>query len=229
MIGIIALIGIVGIYFVTYCLMSTASKADRELEILHQLELFEKDEERGIVMKVYHVVTDRPMNVGQKIIFDENNHSGVYERVINKIDVVNEIYKNPKNYKANELEHHTSVALRELAMEEVRKEEYPFYPSRMSCLYVSKTYDEAIRWGEFFARIGRPTYFIVELDVKGNCFIGDATKCFDGQTDKAVNKELAKMYWENPQLEDNKNEVCEMLVDGEITVVAILKEINANI
>lgn len=37
------------------------------------------------------------------------------------------------------------------------------------------------------------------------------------------------MYWENPQLEDNKNEVCEMLVDGEITVVAILKEINANI
>lgn len=46
---------------------------------------------RGIVMKVYHVVTDRPMNVGQKIIFDENNHSGVYERVINKIDMVNEI------------------------------------------------------------------------------------------------------------------------------------------
>lgn len=34
-------------------------------------------------------------------------------------------------------------------MEEVRKEEYPFYPSRMSCLYVSRTYEEAERWGEF--------------------------------------------------------------------------------
>ena len=144
-------------------------------------------------------------------------------------DVVNEIYKNPENYQANELEHHTSVALRELAMEEVRKEEYPFYPSRMSCLYVSRTYEEAERWGEFFARIGRPTYSIVELEVKGTYFIGDATKCFDGQTDKSINKELARLYWENPQREDNKNEVCEMLVDGEIMVLTIIKEINANI
>lgn len=48
MIGIIIVVGIIaGIYFVTYCLMSTASKADRELEILHQLELFEKEEEPG--------------------------------------------------------------------------------------------------------------------------------------------------------------------------------------
>lgn len=67
------------------------------------------------------------------------------------------------------------------------------------------------------------------MEVKGNCFIGDATKCFDGQTDKSVNRELAKLYWENPQSEKNNNEVCEMLVDGEITVIAILKEINANI
>ena len=59
--------------------------------------------------------------------------------------------------------------------------------------------------------------------------MGDATKCFDGQTDKSINKELAGLYWENPQSEDNKNEVCEMLVDGEIMVLAILKEINANI
>ena len=210
-------------------------------------------------MTVYHVVTDRPMSVGQKIIFDENNHSGVYQRVMDKIDVVNEIYKNPENYQANELEHHTSVALRELAMEEVRKEELinkledstNFTNThnvieqlsgvtdwtgeqtdkliRMSCLYVSRTYEEAERWGEFFARIGRPTYSIVELEVKGTYFIGDATKCFDGQTDKSINKELARLYWENPQREDNKNEVCEMLVDGEIMVLTIIKEINANI
>lgn len=180
-------------------------------------------------MIVYHVVTDRPMSVGQKIIFDENNHSGVYRRVMDKSDMVNEIYQNPENYRADELEHHTSVALRELAMEEVRKEEYPFYPSRMSCLYVSRTFEEAERWGEFFARIGRPTYSIVELEVKGNCFVGDATKCFDGQTDKSANKKLAKKYWDNSQSEDNINEVCEMLVDGEIKVLAILKEINANV
>lgn len=180
-------------------------------------------------MKVYHVVTDRNMSVGQKIIFDDNNHSGVYQRVMSKLDVVNKIYENPKNYKADELEHHTSVALRELALEEVRRDNYPFYPSRMNCLYVSKTYEEAERWGDFFAHIGRPTYSIVELDVKGNCFVGDATKCFEGQTDKATNLELAKKYWETSQTENSKNEVSEMLVDGEITVVAIIKEINANL
>ena len=96
-------------------------------------------------MKVYHVVTDRPMKVGQKIIFDENNHSGVYQRVIDKLDIVHEIYKNPKNYQANELEHHTSVALRELAMEDVRKEKYPFYPSRMNSLYVSRVRSAATK------------------------------------------------------------------------------------
>lgn len=31
--------------------------------------------------------------------------------------------------------------------------------------------------GRVFARIGRPTYSIVELEVKGTYFIGDATKC----------------------------------------------------
>lgn len=180
-------------------------------------------------MKVYHVVTDKNMSVGQKIIFDDNNHSGVYQRVISKLDVVNKIYENPDNYKAEKLEHHTSVALRELALEEVRRNNYPFYPSRMSCLYVSKTYEEAERWGDFFAHIGRPTYSIVELDVNGNYFVGDATKCFDGQTDKAANLELAKKYWETSQTENSKNEVSEMLVDGEITVVAIIKEINANL
>lgn len=29
-------------------------------------------------MLVYHVVTDRPMYVGQHIVFDEEHHSGVY-------------------------------------------------------------------------------------------------------------------------------------------------------
>ena len=29
----------------------------------------------------YHVVTERPMFLGQKIIFDENHHSGVFMRI----------------------------------------------------------------------------------------------------------------------------------------------------
>lgn len=99
----------------------------------------------------------------------------------------------------------------------------------MSCLYVSETLKEAEDWGEFFARIGRPTYCIVKLKVEGNCFIGDAAKCFDGQPDKQENLRLAEIYWENKSNDAEERSICEMLVDGRITVVEIVKEINANI
>lgn len=178
-------------------------------------------------MYAYHVVTDRPMYVGQIIIFDEKHHNGVFQRVYEKMDIVNAIYANPDKYDAENLEHHTSVALRELALEEVRQKKYSQYPSRMSCLYVSKTFEEAERWGEFFAKIGRPTYHIVKLEIEGNCFIGDATKCFKGQVDKEENLKLAEDYWESKP-DNTEGSVCEMLVDGQITVVEIIKEINAN-
>ena len=87
-------------------------------------------------MYAYHVVTERPMQVGQQIIFDEVNHNGVYQRVCDKMEIVKDIYSHPENYNAEKLEHHTSVALRELALEEVRKKKYSNYPSRMACLYV---------------------------------------------------------------------------------------------
>lgn len=180
-------------------------------------------------MLVYHVVTDRPMYVGQHIVFDEEHHSGVYQRVYEKLDIVKDIYSNPKKYDEETLEHHTSVALRELALEEVRQKKYPQYPSRMGCLYVSQTFEEAERWGDFFAQIGRPTYHIVKLEVEGKCFVGDATKCFKGCLSKEENLKLAEAYWEREADADNQQAVCEMLVDGQITVVEIVKEINANI
>lgn len=180
-------------------------------------------------MYAYHVVTERPMEIGQQIIFDETHHNGVHKRVYEKLDIVNDIYANPDKYNVENLEHHTSVALRELALEEIRQKKYPNYPSRMSCLYVSRTLKEAENWGEFFARIGRPTYHIVKLEIKGNCFIGDATKCFDGQLDKLENLRLAELYWENKSNDVNERSICEMLVDGYITVMEIVKEINANV
>ena len=180
-------------------------------------------------MIVYHVVTDRPMYVGQQIIFDNEHHSGVYQRVYEKTDIVNDIYANPDKYDSETLEHHTSVALRELALEEIRQKKYPQYPSRMACLYVSETFEEAESWGKYFAEIGRPTYSIVKLDVKGDCFVGDADKCFRGQLSKEENLRLAEAYWENKADGKNTHGIREMLVDGEITVLEIVKEINANI
>ena len=180
-------------------------------------------------MYAFHVVTDRRMHIGQQIRFDETHHSGVYQRVVDKLDLVNDIYNNPGKYDAALLDHHTLVALRELALEEVRQKKYPAYPSRMSCLYVSKTFEAAESWGNYFAEIGRPTYSIVRLEIEGNCFIGDAAKCFDGRTDKKENLRLAELYWKSSPREADEDSVEEMLVDGTITVVEVLKEINANI
>lgn len=82
----------------------------------------------------YHVVTERPMEIRQHIIMDERYHNGVWHRVQDKIHIVNEIYTMPEKYEGSVLEHHTSVALRELALEEVRQKHYAAYPSRMGCL-----------------------------------------------------------------------------------------------
>ena len=37
---------------------------------------------------VYHVVTEKPMSLGQRIIFDESNHNGVYSRVKTFFDII---------------------------------------------------------------------------------------------------------------------------------------------
>ena len=46
---------------------------------------------------VYHVVTEKPMYIGQHIKFDQNHHNGVWQRVNEKTDIVNDIYNWPDN------------------------------------------------------------------------------------------------------------------------------------
>ena len=172
----------------------------------------------------YHVVTERPMYLGQHILFDDAHHSGVYERVMAKLDIVNDIYQNPQKYTDDELEYPVMVALRELALEEVRREKYPNYPSRMGCLYVSETLQESQHWAEYFIGLGRPTFQIVKVKVTGNRFVGDATKCFDGVTRKEENLLLAEKYWENGPNPPEEPPINEFLVSGDIEIVEIVEE-----
>lgn len=175
------------------------------------------------VIRAYHAVTERPMAPGQRIIFDKEHVSGVHRRVMEKLPLVQDVYARPEQYRAEELEHHLSVALRELAMEEVRRSEFPQYPSRMASLYVSATLAEAEEWFAFFRRIGRPTYQIVQVKSEGRCFAGDAELCFRGTTDREENIRLARLYWLSPAV-PGKTKITEMLIDGLIEVTAVLKE-----
>ena len=67
------------------------------------------------------------------------------------MQTVEELLRDPGAHAGDELSHAVDVALRELAMEKVRREKYPQYPSRMAALYVSRTYREAEQWGDYFA------------------------------------------------------------------------------
>lgn len=177
----------------------------------------------------YHVVTDRPMEVGQHILFDETHHSGVYRRVMEQYSLVQDIYSHPEQYDAKQLEHHTLVALRELALEDVRKANYPAYPSRLSCLYVSDQLDDSERWAELFVNWGRPTYHIVQLKINGEHFIGDANNCFDATLSREQNLALAERYWANSPNLSGEPPIREILVNGSIEVLQIVKEINRNL
>lgn len=105
-----------------------------------------------------------------------------------------------------------------LELKKVRVEKYPYYPSRMACLYVSKTLEEAEEWFDYFISLGRPTFQIVKLKI-----IGNAEKCFDGRLTEKENLDFAEKYWENKRVDESS--IIEMLVDGDIEVVDIIKEI----
>ncbi|MCC8074243.1 MAG: HAD-IA family hydrolase [Clostridiales bacterium] len=190
-------------------------------ELINIAQITQKNIEQQLF--AYHVVTEKPMRIGQHIIFDENHHNGIWQRVNEKLDIVNDIYNHPEKYGNVELEHHTSVALRELALEKIRLNKYPNYPSRMACLYVSKTIEDAEKWFKYFVSINRPTFQIVKLKVNGNVFYGDAEKCFDGKLTERENLILAEMYWENKNFD--KTSIVEILVDGDIEVIKIVNEV----
>lgn len=47
----------------------------------------------------------------------------------------------------------TIRATREVIVEMVRLQEYPEYPSRLSCLYAAKSYEDALKWKELLILI----------------------------------------------------------------------------
>ncbi len=180
-------------------------------------------------MFFYHVISDIPKHEGEHILLDAEHPNLVYRRVCAQMQTVEEIYRNPEAFAGKELAHEVDVALRELALEKVRKEKFSAYPSRMASLYVSGSFQEAEQWADYFAKLGRPTYGIAKIRVSGRCFTGDAYKCFDGSVNEEENLRLAENYWRNGPNEDGREPIAEILVDGDIEVVEIVKVMDANI
>ena len=63
----------------------------------------------------------------------------------------------------------------------------------------------------------------------GVFFCGDAYKCFDGSIYEEENLKRAEIYWKNEPNKDGNMPIVEVLVNGEIEVIEIMKELNVNI
>ncbi|WP_274308462.1 DUF2441 domain-containing protein [Solibacillus daqui] len=187
---------------------------------------------------VYHLVTRNKMQLGQIIYFDQHEKNTLYRfffeqeqrnaqgedafQILRSRNSENGLHMEKEdadvvlNYAGSSVR-----AIRETIVEMVRLQEFPHYPSRLSCLYVTKSYDDLLKWKVIFDSFNRKVLQIVKLKVDGNCFKGDGELLpkEDGAS-FAKKIEQARSYWQS----NNTTALPEMLVDGRIEVVEILEE-----
>lgn len=191
---------------------------------------------------VYHLVTKKKMSPGQIISFDKNEHNSLFRfffetNILNaKGETVDRILQNgicDDGLKLNKNDAETTMkymdktmrAVREAVVEMVRLQDYPDYPSRLSCLYAAKTYEDILSWKKIFDSYNRGVLQIVKLRVEGSCFEGNGSLLPKEDCVPFSDKmKQAKAYWENRE----ENELPELLVNGKIEVVEIVDEFEQN-
>ncbi|MEK5444956.1 DUF2441 domain-containing protein [Fredinandcohnia sp. FSL W7-1320] len=187
---------------------------------------------------VYHVVTKKKMICGQRINFDKNQHNTLYrffferEHVNSKgEDFIRILTSQISNTGLTLNKEDSDVAfrymdqtiraIREVIVEMVRLQDYPEYPSRLSCLYAVKSYEDAIRWKELFDSYNRKVLQIVKLRVIGNYFESDGN-LLPKEDGVPFSKKIeqAREYWNG----NIKSELPEVLINGDIKVVEIMDD-----
>ncbi|MGB3261994.1 DUF2441 domain-containing protein [Paenisporosarcina sp.] len=192
---------------------------------------------------VYHIVTRKKMSLGQIIHFDKNQKNTLYsffferEQLNSKgEDFVRILQDHYTNEGLNLNKENADVAIkyadqtiraiREVIVEMVRLQEFPEYPSRISCLYATKSYEDVLKWKELFDSYNRKVLQIVKLRVNGNSFEGDGSLLPKEDGVPFSQKiEQARQYWQG----NVKNALPELLIDGKIEVVDIIDDFSAMI
>ncbi|PHD54353.1 hypothetical protein COF67_00270 [Bacillus toyonensis] len=180
----------------------------------------------------YHIVTKKKMNIGQIIHFDKNQTNTLYHFFFERehlnatgedsIQILKSNYINNENAQVvMKYTDQTIRAVRETIVEMVRLQEYPEYPSRLSCLYASKSYEDALKWKALFDSYNRDVLQIVKLLVSGNSFESDGNLLPKEDGISFSRKiEQARDYWKG----NSKSELPELLINGKIQVVEIIDD-----
>ncbi|MGE7128877.1 DUF2441 domain-containing protein [Lysinibacillus xylanilyticus] len=190
---------------------------------------------------VYHIVSRNKMSTGQIINFDKSQKNTLYSFFFEKEqlnskgeDFIKILYGHYTNEGLNISKENAEIAIkyvgqtiraiREVIVEMVRLQEHPEYPSRLSCLYAAKSYEDALKWKEIFDSYNRNVLQIVKLRVSGNYFEGDANLLPKEDGVPFSQKiEQAREYWEG----NVKNELTEVLINGKIEVLEIIDDFSS--
>ncbi|QWH06436.1 DUF2441 domain-containing protein [Bacillus mycoides] len=189
----------------------------------------------------YHIVTRKTMSIGKIIHFDKNQTNTLYHfffereqlnsndedsiQILKRHYINEELHINNENAKVvlNYIDQ-TIRAVRETIVEMVRLQEFPEYPSRLSCLYAAKSYEDALKWKALFDSYNQNVLQIVKLRVIGSSFEGDGNLLpkEDG-IPFAQKMEQAREYWKG----NVRNELPELLINGRIEVVEIIDDFSS--
>ncbi|HFJ9402556.1 TPA: DUF2441 domain-containing protein [Bacillus paranthracis] len=190
---------------------------------------------------VYHIVTRKKMKSGQIIQFNKNQTNTLFHFFFERkhlnsngkdsIQILKEHYTNEELHIKNEnatvvmnYMDQTIRAIRETIVEMVRLQEYPDYPSRLTCLYAAKSYEDALKWKALFDSYNREVLQIVKLRVIGSSFEGDGNLLPKEDAIPFSQKmEQAREYWKG----NVNNELPELLINGEIEVVEIIDDFSS--
>ena len=189
---------------------------------------------------LYQVATNRNYKVGDKCVFGEADNGQAY-------NIYNTVYQDENHqpwhvagfnslkkgiFKNKKLLIDLSLALdkydfafREIALEEVRREQFPHLPSRMKCMFLTDDKKECLEnLPKFASKAYGSHYQAVAVKVSG--FVFYARDFGVGRLGLSINqyKEQAVKYWSQDQNSTNKTK--EILFIGEAEIVEILGEIN---
>jgi len=189
----------------------------------------------------YHVVTRNKMSVGQIIHFDQDQKNTLYRFFFEKEqlnskgeDFIQILYGNRTDEGLHLNNEDADVAMkyisqtiravRETIVEMVRVQEFPQYPSRLSCLYAAESYEDALKWKALFESFNRNVLQIVKLRVEGAIFVGDAN-LLPKEDGVPFSKKIeqAREYWSG----NVTSELSEVLINGKIEVIEIIDEFSS--
>ncbi|MEO4053713.1 DUF2441 domain-containing protein [Solibacillus sp. CAU 1738] len=189
----------------------------------------------------YHLVTRKNMALGQIINFDKDQKNTLYRFFFEKEqlnakgeDFIQILYGQYTEEGLNLNKENAEVAIkyvgqtiravREVILEMVRLQEHPEYPSRLSCLYAAKTYEDALKWKEVFDTYNRQVLQIVKLRVTGNSFEGDGN-LLPKEDGVSFSRKIdqAKEYWQG----NVNGELTELLINGNIEVIEIIDDFSS--